>query len=174
MITTKRLTLRRWIESDRASFAALNADPEVMRYFPSTMTRSESDAFVERIEHHFDTQGWGLFAAEVDGDFAGFIGLSTVTFDTGHRPAPEIGWRLARRFWHQGYATEGARAVLSHAFTTLDMERVVSFTAAVNEPSWRVMERIGMVRVGTFDHPRIPSGELRAHVLYESTREVDR
>lgn len=171
MLTTPRVLLRHWREDDRGPFAELNADPMVMRHFLAPLTRIESDALVDRIDAHFTEHGWGLWAAEVDGELAGFIGLSTVNFDTGFPPAPEIGWRLARRFWHQGLATEGARAVRDHAFTTLNMSRLVSFTAPVNEPSWRVMERIGMVRVGTFEHPRIPSGHpLRSHLLYEVTR----
>lgn len=170
-VPTLGLRLRHWAEADRAAFASLNADPEVMRYFPSTLTAEESNTLADRIEAHFHQHDWGLWVAEVEGDFAGFIGLNTVTFDTGSPNAPEIGWRLAERFWHRGIATEGARSVLDFAFTELQMQRVVSFTSTLNTPSIRVMERIGMHRIGQFEHPRISEGDpLRPHYLYEVTR----
>ncbi len=168
--STERLVLRAWRLSDRAPFAALNASDVVMEHFPSTMTAEESDALADRFQAGIAERGWGIWAAERkdDGAFLGFIGLQPVTFDAEFVPAVEVGWRLDRPFWGHGYATEGARAALDYAFGTLGLERVVSFTATTNLRSEAVMVRIGMTRVGEFDHPKLPEGHrLRRHVLYE-------
>jgi len=175
-IETERLLLRRWRESDLVPFAALNADPTVMEYFPSTLSAEQSDALVLRIQQQFAERGFGLWAAEVrdSGAFAGFIGLGTPRFEAAFTPCVEVGWRLAQEFWGRGYATEGARGTLDFAFNHLDLDEVVSFTAVVNQRSWRVMERIGMTRSpdDDFDHPNVPAGhELQRHVLYRIRRE---
>jgi len=145
---TPRLLLRDWHPSDRAPFAAINADPLVMRYFPSTLNGEGSDAMVERNRLHFERHGFGLWAAAVreTNEFAGFIGLSVPSFETDFTPCIEIGWRLASCFWNKGLATEGASAVLRFAFDTLHLDQVVSFTVVENLPSRRVMEKIGMIR----------------------------
>lgn len=173
-LRTERLVLRAWRPEDRAPFAALNADPQVMRYFPGTLHRSASDAFADRIEALMAEQGWGLWAVEVPGHepFLGFIGLMRQTFPAHFTPAVEIGWRLARPAWGRGYAPEGARAVLEHAFDDLGMEEIVSMTTTSNAPSRRVMEKIGMTHdpAEDFDHPNVPSGPLRRHVLYRIQR----
>jgi ribosomal-protein-alanine N-acetyltransferase len=173
-IRTQRLLLRPWRDDDREPFGALNADPEVMEHFPATLTRAESDAFVDRIEAHFARYGYGLWVVEVDGEHAGFVGLQTVTFEASFVPAVEVGWRLARPYWGRGLASEGARAALDYAFDEVRLDEVVSFTAVDNVRSWRVMERVGMSRAGVFDHPRVPEGHrLRPHVLYR-IRPADR
>jgi RimJ/RimL family protein N-acetyltransferase len=174
-LETERLLLRRWRQSDREPFARMNADVEVMRHFPARMTREESDALVDRIEQHFRDEGFGLYAVErrAEGDFIGFVGLQRVRFDAPFGPAVEIGWRLAPHAWGHGYSTEAARRVLEHAFGPLALEQVVSFTVPANEPSWRVMERIGMTHdpADDFDHPRVPAGHpLERHVLYRMHR----
>jgi RimJ/RimL family protein N-acetyltransferase len=170
-ILTDRLVLRRWRPEDRVPFAALNADPVVMEHFPSTLTRTESEAGVDRIEVHFAKHSFGLFAAEIPGitPFAGFIGLSIPAFQAHFTPCVEIGWRLAREYWGKGYATEGARAVLQFGFERLGLAEIVSFTTAGNMRSRRVMEKIGMGHSPSddFDHPSLPPGHpLRRHVLY--------
>jgi RimJ/RimL family protein N-acetyltransferase len=173
MMRTERLLVRRWQESDRAPFADLNADPEVMRHFMSTMPREQSDAFVDKIEAGFEERGWGLWALEVDGAFIGYTGLQPVSFDAHFTPATEIGWRLARGAWGHGYASEAARAAAAFAFADLELEELVSFTTAANTRSRAVMERIGMTHdpADDFDHPALPEGhEQRRHVLYRLTR----
>jgi RimJ/RimL family protein N-acetyltransferase len=165
-IRTKRLLLREWTAADREPFAALNASPTVMRYFPAPLSREESDAFVDRIEAHFAEHGYGLWVVDVDGAFAGFTGLSWAQ-GLPMSPCLEVGWRLSDAFWGKGYATEAGAAALAHGLK--QEPRVLSFTATTNEPSWRVMERIGMRRTGEFDHPRVPDGSpLKRHVLYSS------
>ena len=171
---TERLLLREWKAEDRPPFAEMNADPRVMQYFPSLLTPKESDALVERVEAHFEQHRFGPWAAELKatGEFAGFIGLSVPRFEAHFTPCVEIGWRLAARFWNQGLATEGARAVLRFGFETLGLEEIVSFTAVENWASRRVMEKIRMRRdpADDFDHPEITAGHpLLRHVLYRIT-----
>lgn len=169
---TERLVLREWREQDRAPFAALNADPEVMEHFPATLSRAESDAMIDRHQDRLAAGEPGVFAAEVraSGEFIGFIGLAVPTFEASFTPCVEVGWRLARSAWGHGYATEGALAALEHGFTALGLEEIVSFTSVGNLRSRAVMERIGMRRVEEFDHPRLPDGHpLQRHVLYRIT-----
>ncbi|MCE3233645.1 MAG: rimL [Rickettsiaceae bacterium] len=171
MIQTPRLILRHWKESDLLPFAALNADPEVMRFFPSTLTKEESDAMAERIKASFTQDGFGLWAAELkeEGQFIGFIGLNRPSFEAHFTPCVEISWRLAKEYWNKGYATEGAKAALEYGFNKLDLHEIVSFTAVINTPSRRVMEKIGMKREpqDDFDHPKLSDGNpLLRHVLY--------
>lgn len=168
----ERVLLRGWRPEDREPFAALNADPEVMRYFPKLLDRAESDAMADRIEACFETQDFGLWALEFPGKipFAGFSGLWPAHPEVPCAPAIEIGWRLARTAWGLGYATEGARLSLAHAFDVCGLKEVVSFTAVLNVRSQAVMQRIGLVFTGTFDHPMVPEGNpLRPHVLYRIT-----
>jgi len=172
---TDRLLLRGWRDDDLEPFAALNADPEVMRHFPAPLARAESDALAAGIAEHLDGEGWGLWAVEVAGAgpggrgrFAGFTGLSAPGFAAPFGPAVEVGWRLARWAWGHGYATEAATAALDVGFDDLGLDEIVSFTAVPNQRSQAVMRRIGMTRDpdGDFDHPRVPAGPLRRHVLY--------
>jgi len=170
-LRTDRLYLRYWRPSDRGIFAALNADPRVMEFFPGVLSREESDQLAARIEHHFEQHGFGLWALEISGiaPFAGFIGLSVPSFTAHFTPCVEIGWRVAVEHWGRGYATEGARAVLRFGIETLGLPDIVSFTVPDNRRSRRVMERIGMVRdpADDFDHPGLPDGHrFRRHVLY--------
>lgn len=170
-IATERTQLRRWTDADRAPFAVLNADGEVMEHFPATLDRAESDRAADRIEAHFAARGFGLWALEIPGlaSFAGFVGLSVPTFETAFTPCVEIGWRLARPFWGRGYVTESARAALAFGFDDLGLSEIVSFTVPANLRSRRVMERIGMTHDerDDFDHPVLPEGHpLRRHVLY--------
>lgn len=170
-LTTERLVLRRWRPEDRPAFAAMNADPRVMRHFPSLLSREESDATADRVEAYFQKHGYGLWAVEIPGaaPFAGFVGLSSPRFESHFTPCVEIGWRLAAEHWRRGYATEGARAALRFAFETLALDEVVALTVPDNLASRRVMEKLGMTRdpADDFEHPSIAEGHpLRRHVLY--------
>ena len=166
---TARLVLRPWQEADREAFAALNADPEVMAHLPAPLTRAESDAFLDRMRVSAARAGFGRFAVEDRATKAlvGMVGLDVPPWEAPFTPAVEIGWRIGRAWWGQGLAEEAARDVLAWAFTTLRLPRVVSFTAPANTRSWGLMERLGMGRVGLFEHPGLPEGHpLRPHVLY--------
>ncbi|MEU6997504.1 GNAT family N-acetyltransferase [Nonomuraea sp. NPDC046570] len=175
-IETERLIMRRWREADREPFAALNADPKVMEYFPGLLTRERSDHLVDRIEQSFDELGYGLWALEVreSGEFIGFTGLALQTFEAPFTPAVEVGWRLTRHAWGHGYATESARAAVAYGFDRLGLAEIVSMTAAVNLRSRAVMERLGMTHdpADDFEHPSVvsPDSPLRPHVLYRLRR----
>lgn len=141
MLKTERVVLRDWRDEDLVPFAALNADPVVMTHFPSVLTRDQSDALAGRIRGLLRAQGWGLWAAEVEGEFVGFVGLSRPRFAAPFAPCVEIGWRLARHAQGRGLATEAAREVLRFAREKLPAETVVSFTVPGNTASRRVMEK---------------------------------
>jgi RimJ/RimL family protein N-acetyltransferase len=170
-IVTDRLRLRAWLPTDRAPFAAMNADPRVMEHFVSTLSRERSDALAGDFEEAFDRDGFGFWAVDVPGvtAFAGVIGLSVPHFQAHFTPCVEIGWRLSADCWGRGYATEGARAALRFGFETLQLGEIVAFTVPGNLRSRRVMEKLGMVRnpADDFGHPLVPDGHsLRRHVLY--------
>ncbi|GAA4228286.1 GNAT family N-acetyltransferase [Streptosporangium album] len=177
VMETDRLIMRRWQESDREPFAAMNADPEVMEHFPALLTREQSDAMVDRIESAFDEHGYGLWALQVraTGEFIGFTGLAWQRFEAHFTPALEIGWRLTRSAWGHGYASEAARAALDHGFGPAGRDEIVSMTAVANLRSRAVMERLGMTRdpADDFEHPRVAVGDpARAAVLYRLSRDA--
>lgn len=170
-LESERLLLRDWRDDDLARFAALNADPQVMEFFPATLPRDESDRRAACIRAELAQRGYGCYAVEVKqtGGFIGFVGFAHPAFEASFMPAIEIAWRLAYSAWGRGYASEAARACLAHGFSTFGFGEVVSFTARHNTRSTAVMERIGMARDigGDFDHPALPEGHaLRRHVLY--------
>jgi RimJ/RimL family protein N-acetyltransferase len=172
-LRTERLLMRRWRDSDRDPFAALNADPETLVYFPSTLTRAQSDELVDIIESRLEAQGFGLWALEVTatGEFIGFTGLNPMPEDVPGAGGMEIGWRLARPAWHHGYATEAARAALDVAWNGAGLDEIWSMTAVLNTPSQAVMRRIGLTEVARWDHPRIAEDSpVRPHVTYHRAR----
>lgn len=176
IIETERLVLRPFTLDDLDEFAAINADPEVMRYFPSTMTRTQSMEAIERYLGKLAADGYSFLAAELEktGELAGVIGLSRFndalrSVIPGH-PEVEVGWRLRRGLWGQGLATEGATACLDYAFQALKVPEIVAITSVSNAPSRRVMEKLGMSYVSgaNFPHPMVPPETgLQEHVLYQ-------
>lgn len=168
----RRVLLRPWREADLEPFAALNADARVMEHFPAPLSREQSEAMMTRMQAHLDARGWGNWALDVDGRCVGFVGLSVPGFEAHFTPCTEIGWRLAFDAWGHGYATEAARLALAHGFGVLGLDEVVSFTAAANLRSQRVMQRLGMRQdpADDFDHPRLPGHPLQRHVLHRLRR----
>ena len=173
-LMTERLVLRHWTDHDREPFAEMNANPEVMRYFPNVMTKHESDAMVDRIEQGFENNGFGLWAVEIDGRFAGFTGLNRTSFETPMGPHVEIGWRFATWAWGKGYATEAARCVLDVAFSNLGLAEIYSFTTETNHRSEEVMQRVGMTRRPDldFNHPNTPGWWGVKHIVYVAQSDV--
>jgi RimJ/RimL family protein N-acetyltransferase len=173
---TPRLQLREWQDQDRDAFAAMNQDPQVMEHFPGPMPRAASNAFVDRLEEIHASRGYTLWVVEVissprgSTSFAGFTGLMPPSFDPpfAHaNPCVEVGWRLWPQWWGLGIATEAARASIDYGFAEVGLPEIVSFTVTANTRSRAVMERLGMNRVGEFDHPRAQPGDhWRRHVLY--------
>ncbi|MGH8433144.1 MAG: GNAT family N-acetyltransferase [Pseudomonas sp.] len=175
-LPSPRLLLRQWRASDLEPFAALNADPVVMEHFPACLGRAQSDALAARIQAHFDQHGFGLWAlARRDsGAFIGFAGLLRVGFAAAFSPAVEIGWRLAREHWGQGFAREAAQTAVACGFSRLQLTELVSFSVPANRRSRAVMAALGMQHAAQddFDHPALPVGHpLRRHLLYRLKRE---
>jgi RimJ/RimL family protein N-acetyltransferase len=168
---TRQLILREWREADRQPFAEMSADAEVMRYLMPHATRADSDAWIDRQRQHQAARGFCFWAVELaaSAEFVGSVGLYRVPYQAHFTPAVEVGWRLARRYWGQGYATEAAEAALQYGFEALRLPEIVANTAVANASSQRVMQRLGMSRdpADDFDHPRVPEAHpLRRQVLY--------
>ncbi len=174
-LDTPRLRLRQWRDADRDPFAAMNQDAEVMEFFIAPDLRVQSDAAIDWWSAQLEEKGWSNWALELrsTGEFIGFTGLSVPRITFAFSPCVEIGWRLSRRFWGRGYATEAARASLEAGFERIGLQEIVSLTTLANRRSRALMERIGMRNANQdFDHPRIPQGHpLRRHCLYRITRE---
>lgn len=176
-VETQRLLLREWQDADRLPYAALNADPEVMRHFPSALTAPQSSQMVDRMIAGWEERGFGLWAVERrdTGEFIGFVGLSAPVWEASFTPCVEVGWRLAKQHWGMGFAPEAAVAALEFGFGNVDLpgDSIVSFTTTTNVQSQRVMEKIGMIRDpdGDFDHPLLPAWPERRHVLYRIGRQ---
>lgn len=175
ILETKRLILRTWKASDLESFFEINQDPKVMEFFPGLQDLDYTKNLIDKFEAHLEDFGFTLYAVDRKdtGEFIGFIGLMTVSFDAAFTPAIEIGWRLASSQWGQGFAPEGAKAVLEYAFNELKLPEIVSFTTEKNMKSRRVMEKIGLKRSknGDFDNPKLSENHpLKPHVLYRLKR----
>lgn len=172
---TARILLRQWRDSDLEPFAVMSADPQVMEYFPNTLSRSESDAIAEQCKAFITENGWGVWSAELieTSEFIGIVGLHIPSSDMPCSPCVEVLWRLARPYWGHGYATEAATAALQVGFEQLKLDEIVAFAVVNNRRSRAVMERLEMVDSGeTFEHPEIPVGSpLREHCLYRISRD---
>lgn len=174
-LKTKRLILRQWKKEDLAPFAAMNADARVTEFFPSPLSREQSDELAQRIQEELKEHPYGLWAFEVQGGapFIGFLGLHKTSFHASFTPCIEFAWRLSFDYWGKGYATEAALEVLRYAFSTLDLKEIVAFTTEQNARSRKLMERLGMTYCPDedFDHPKLPSGHpLLPHVLYRLSK----
>jgi RimJ/RimL family protein N-acetyltransferase len=170
-LRTSRLLLRPWRDDDIAPFAEMSADPAVMEYLLPLSERALSvETWVARKPAHWDDHGFGQWVLELHGEssFIGVVGLETVSYEAHFTPAVEVAWRLARPYWGHGYATDAARAALDYGFGQLELREIVAVTVPANQRSRRIKERLGMTRApkDDFDHPRLPEGPLRRHVLY--------
>lgn len=170
LITTPRLGFRLWQATDLEPFAAMNANPEVMRYFPSLLSEKQSQSLIEKVMQHQEKYGYCAYAVDLlkNKQFIGYIGFMKPSFEEFFTPCVEIAWRLDNRFWNQGLATEGALACLEYGFEALDFNEIYSFTTVLNIPSERIMQKIGMTKIGTFEHPLLDKKDkLRTHLLYK-------
>ena len=172
---TNRLKLAVFSQSHLSELVRLNADPEVMRYFPATLNPEESVALLQQITEHQRINGYSLFALHLkESDaFVGWCGLMKVPFSAHFSPAVEIGWRLNKIFWGKGLSPEATKSVLRFGFLELGLSEIVSFTAELNQPSIRVMQKIWMKcnPEDTFDHPKLPVNHpLQRHILYRSQK----
>jgi RimJ/RimL family protein N-acetyltransferase len=170
-LRTTRLLLRPWRAEDIAPFAEMSADPAVMEYLLPLSDRGLSvEAWVAQKRAHWEERGFGQWVVEIpaEASFIGVVGLDTVSYTAHFTPAVEVAWRLTRPYWGQGYATEAAKAALDYGFEELGLSEIVAVTVPANQRSRRVMERLGMTHApeDDFDHPRLPEGPLKRHVLY--------
>ncbi len=173
LFTSERIGFRTWEDSDQIPFGEMNRDPEVMEFMPSLLTQKESDKMVERIQTHFETFGFGLFAVELLAaeEFIGFVGFQQTRFEAAFAPCFEIGWRLTPKVWGKGIATEAGLRCVTYGFGELELEKICSFTALANKRAQRVIEKVGLMKIGEFDHPKLEEGNwLRKHVLYNIER----
>jgi RimJ/RimL family protein N-acetyltransferase len=162
-------TLRQWKESDFEHFAAMNADPDVMRYFLAALTRSESLEMFGRLRTTIDQRGWGVWAVEVDGSLAGMVGLHIPKYQLPFSPCTEVLWRLRKEFWGRGIGHSAAMQAMEYGFSKVGLTEIVAFTTPPNHRSIRLMARLGLERdhQGDFDHPVVPEGHpLRRHILF--------
>ena len=173
LFQSKCLGFYEWSNADLDSFTEMNADSEVMRYFPSVRTFEESKKSLQQFKVHFEQYGYCFYAVNEleSGNFIGFVGLNNPKFEADFMPCVEIGWRLRKEFWNKGYATEAAKRCLEHAFKKLNLKEIVSFTSILNIPSKNVMKKIGMRKVKHFLHPAVSKDHaLEEHVLYAIRR----
>lgn len=177
-IKTPRLMIRNWHNRDRELFHEINSDARVMEFFPFRLDRDQADELMFRLQRKIAESGLGFFAVEIaeTGECIGFAGLACVDLKSIFAEmVHEIGWRLARRFWGNGYATEAANAMLDYGFAHFGLDEIIAFVIPGNSRSISVARRIGMQRDETrdFDHPRIPDSrpDLRRHALFAIRRQ---
>lgn len=170
VFTSSRLGFRNWLPSDLDPLSDLNADPEVMRYFPSLKSRDETQSFISMMRSEFLQKGYCYFAVDLlqNSEFIGFIGLHEQTYPADFTPCTDMGWRLKKAAWNKGYATEGAKRCILHWFNIVGLNKIYATATSSNEPSFNVMRKAGMTFVKTFDHPKIDSkSALKRCMLYE-------
>lgn len=170
LFQSERLGFGAWKDSDIAPFVEMNQDPDVMKFFPSILTSASSKELVHLLRKHYDEHGFTFYSVYKlkNQEFIGFVGLAWTPYETDFTPCVEIGWRLKKSAWNQGYATEGAKRCLELAQNELGLSAVYSFTASINKPSERVMQKIGMTKQGYFFHPKVDTKDvLSNHVLYK-------
>lgn len=169
LFTSDRLGFRNWREDDIQEMIDINSDAEVMAFFPSIQDEQQTIAFIKRMQNQFHERGYCYYAVDrLDKEvFIGFIGLSWQTYQADFTPCVDIGWRLKKTEWNQGFATEGAKRCLDYAFKELEIKTVFAIAPKVNVKSIRIMEGIGMTKVSEFQHPYLQDDErLRDCVLY--------
>ena len=172
-LKSERLGFRSFKETDLDLFHKMNSDPEVMKYFPSVLDKEETLSLMNKINAHINEHGFGFYAVDLlsEDTFIGFIGLKRPNFDADFTPCVEIGWRLDKKYWNRGLATEGSARCLDYALSHLNLSEVYSFTSLLNKASERVMQKIGMKKIGEFDHPLVQDKlPLKAHCLYRTSK----
>ena len=170
IFTSERLGFRNWNTHDVDEFFEMNSDEEVMEHFPSILTIKEVEDLVKALSDHFSKNGFTYYATEIldTQEFIGMIGLAYQEYQTEFTPAIDIGWRLKKNAWGRGYATEGARRCLEYGFEELRIEKIISVCTSNNHKSENVMKKIGMVKIGEFDHPDLLHyPEYLRHHCYE-------
>jgi len=170
IFTSDRLGFRTWTNKDLEEFSNLNSDELVMEHFPKTLTRKEVRNLIDRLQNHYDEKGFTYFATEIreTNEFIGMIGLAHQVYVTKYTPAIDIGWRLKKSAWGKGFATEGAQRCIEFAFDVLGIEKIISVCTVRNNKSENVMKKIGMTKLGEFNHPAMNDHpQYEQHFCYE-------
>ena len=170
LFKSKRLGFRNWRNKDLEEFVKLNSDELVMEHFPNTLSINEVENLIDRLKKHFAENGFTYYATEIleTKEFIGMIGLASQTYKSNFTPAVDIGWRLKRSTWGKGYATEGAKRCVEYAFNELLINKIISVCTINNSNSENVMKKIGMTKIGEFNHPEIGrNSEHEKHFCYE-------
>lgn len=172
LFISERLGFRNWVSADIDGLYEINRNKKVMAFFPSTQSKKQTEDFIIRMKFQFQQKGYCYFAVDIldTRKFIGFIGLSEQTFKSDFTPAVDIGWRLHPKFWHKGYATEGAKRCLEFGFNYLNLNKIIAIAPAINTPSIKVMEKIGMEKFEKFKHPLLKEyQELETCIIYTIT-----
>ena len=173
IFTSERLGFRNWTTDDLIEFTAMNQDKEVMKFFPKLLTENDTLTFIERLQNDYYEHLYCYFATEIlsTGEFIGFVGLGKQSYKTKYTPAIDIGWRLKRSAWGNGYATEGAKKCLEYAFINLKINSIISVCTEKNKNSEKVMQKIGMQKIGFFNHPKLKDyPKLEKCICYKIVR----
>lgn len=172
---SERLGFRTWTKTDVQKMNSINTDPEVMEFFPEIPTEKQTAAFIDRMQRQYIDKGFCYFAVDKleNDEFIGFIGISEQNFEADFTPCIDIGWRLAKKEWNKGFATEGAKSCLKYAFNELQLKSIKAITPEINVNSENVMKKIGMKKVSTFKHPKLAEYKRLEHcLLYEIQRDL--
>ncbi|CAA0177618.1 GNAT family N-acetyltransferase [Tenacibaculum maritimum] len=175
LFKSERLGFRKWKESDLSEFTKINADLDVMEHFPKLLTKKETADFIKRANNQYNKNGCCYFAIEIlkSGEFIGFIGLALQNYKTDFTPAIDIGWRLKKSAWGKGFATEGAGRCIEFGFQKLNLKNIISFCTEKNKNSENVMKKIGMKKIGTFNHPKLNKyPKYEKCICYEITQKA--
>lgn len=172
---SQRLGFRNWKYSDTDKLFALNSDKEVMEFFPYLPSLEQTKTLIERMQNQFEKNGFCYFAVDIleTDEFIGFIGIIEQTYEADFTPCVDIGWRLDKKYWNKGYASEGAKRCLEFAFEDKKLKSIKAIAPKINLKSRKVMEKIGMKYVKDFKHPAlINDKQLETCVLYEINKEA--
>ena len=169
IIMSEIVNIRHWTNDDIPHLIQMNQDKFVMKYFLSTLTAEETTLRYKLMQEHIEKNGFGLYVVENSiGEFLGYTGYMIADFESSFTPCIEIGWRFKKEYWGNGYATAAAKLCLTFGFSELSFESIYSFTSIHNKKSEAVMQRIGMQKIGEFNHPRVPPEHfLNRHVVYK-------
>lgn len=170
LFESERLGFRLWKDSDLDNLAALDSDTQVMEFFPKTLSKEESKKFLLRLQDMYKNEGLTYYAVELKAskEFIGFIGLAKQVYEAEFNPSIDIGWRLLPSYWAKGYAFEGAKACLAHAFNVLKLNKIIAVCSISNIKSERLMQKLGMRKMGLFKHPYLKDyPELESCCWYE-------
>ena len=174
LFRSERLGFRNWNASDIPMMIEINQDRDVMEFFPNLIHEIDTISFIQRMQTQYLEKKFCYFAVDLlsTNEFIGFIGLSEQNFESNFTPCIDIGWRLSIKYWNKAYATEGAKKCLAYGLDDLNIPRIYAIAPKINTKSEHVMKKIGMKKLGEFEHPKLLNNErLKCCILYEKIQE---